>query len=496
MTNHIPNIVDDDLNNQLLEGSITDLDDSQEPEEEISAHNIIWGWTDSGIPIVVADSIDILDHMDNQMDDFTFYYLIATKITERTEYNVRVKNQAGTLIHHNEYTFNEAKPAIFKVAKALFGWSVTEVDEDLLQHVGLSPMANHYGFNLPLIPKALLLKVDNFLRLADQKHHCESILILTFDPECVDEVTGEYLAEGWGVLVPNQENSAAHCQYDPSSIIDDKPDHVVIVGSIHSHPGMAAYASGTDHKDQADFDGIHITFGWYGRGPTEYYAEFQMQGQSWRVYPNDLFEPWVEIDENNEEINKWVEKVVHKQDAASKAQATNLSLYQKTMKTGGSTTGVDTIDVGSYDLGASGLSGYKDVHQVAWERRGANWTFDSALEEIDFNKYIIIADLVENEYSCPVCFKSLNNMETDNRRCSRCKSFITYFDESFQELIAYRNQRNLDTAELVQGYRHLKGLIRWSRYLPKVATLDDSIVDSLITIVEPKNPEDDVLPLG
>ena len=67
----------------------------------------------------------------------------------------------------------------------------------------------------------------------------------------------------------------------------------MIVGSVHSHPGMPAYASGTDHADQADFDGVHITFGWQNNvnsGATQYHIELQVSGESYTLKPEDVFE--------------------------------------------------------------------------------------------------------------------------------------------------------------------------------------------------------------
>ena len=58
------------------------------------------------------------------------------------------------------------------------------------------------------------------------------------------------------VVVPEQHGSAAHSTYI-------KPDTgaLPIVGTIHSHPGMSAFWSGTDRKDQLKASGMHLVVG-------------------------------------------------------------------------------------------------------------------------------------------------------------------------------------------------------------------------------------------
>jgi len=58
------------------------------------------------------------------------------------------------------------------------------------------------------------------------------------------------------VVVPEQHGTAAHSTYI-------KPDTgaLPIVGTIHSHPGMGAFWSGTDRKDQLKASGMHLVIG-------------------------------------------------------------------------------------------------------------------------------------------------------------------------------------------------------------------------------------------
>lgn len=58
------------------------------------------------------------------------------------------------------------------------------------------------------------------------------------------------------VLVPEQHGTAAHSTYI-------KPDtgSKLIVGTIHSHPKMGAFWSGTDKHDQLKMSGMHVVLG-------------------------------------------------------------------------------------------------------------------------------------------------------------------------------------------------------------------------------------------
>jgi hypothetical protein len=75
---------------------------------------------------------------------------------------------------------------------------------------------------------------------------------------------------------------------------------------------MAAYASGTDHGDQADFDGIHITFGWQksvNNGATQYHIEMQMAGTAYTLKPEDVFEDYNISKDPDPEVIGWTERV-------------------------------------------------------------------------------------------------------------------------------------------------------------------------------------------
>jgi hypothetical protein len=177
------------------------------------------------------------------------------------------------------------------------------VEEDFGPELAVFKEEAHY--TMPAIPHVIVEKLDEFFRLIHAKHGSESIVLLTYD-------TTKEGPEGWGILVPEQTNTSTHCKYDPDSIVDLKEDHVMIVGSVHSHPEMPAYASGTDHDDQADFDGLHITYGWQksvANGATQYHLELQMGGTSYTLTAKDVFEDFILQKEPDPEVVAWSDKV-------------------------------------------------------------------------------------------------------------------------------------------------------------------------------------------
>lgn len=220
-------------------------------------------WAEDGLPVFFGDREDIFDIAESI--GFQIYYVLSNKIikpgtTSNKNTNNNNKNKTNFAGVMAPPTPDKKTMCSYKVCNNFVGRTVQEVPFTFSdEYIEVKPSA-HYS--MPLIPTVIVDKLDQFFRLVDDQHGTESIVMLTYDMD-------KEGPEGWGVLVPDQENTATHCNYDPHSIAEMKPDNIMIVGSVHSHPGMSAYASGTDHADQADFDGIHIpTPDRRGRPPT------------------------------------------------------------------------------------------------------------------------------------------------------------------------------------------------------------------------------------
>jgi len=265
-------------------------------------------WMPSGVPCFIADRQDICDVVENM--GFQIYYLLSNHKTETKS----VTNSTPSASPHNYgYTTYgnstitsikiEKKPRLFKVVNNYVGRVVAVSNDEFPAE--FIDIEDECTYSMPLIPIDVVNKLDEFFRLVHSQHGTESIVILTYD-------TTKTGPAGWGVLVPEQTNTAAHCKYDADSIVALKPENVMIVGSVHSHPDMPAYASGTDHDDQADFDGLHITYGWQksvNNGATQYYAELQMAGTGYKLDMEDVFETVTVQKDPDPEVVEWSTKV-------------------------------------------------------------------------------------------------------------------------------------------------------------------------------------------
>ena len=257
-------------------------------------------WMEDGLPLFYADRDDIFDVVESF--GFNIYYVLSNKILKPTTSNNN--NSKNTSSPSSPPPAPKTEFAIFKVVNNFVGRSVAPATPSFVNTEFLS-VEESCVYNMPLIPHVLIDKLDQFFRLVDAQHGTESIVMLTYD-------TDKEGPEGWGILVPDQNNTSVHCNYDPDSIAQIKPDNVMIVGSVHSHPGMAAYASGTDHADQADFDGIHITFGWQksvNNNATQYYIELQMAGQAYTLKPEQVFEDFYVEKSPDPDVVEWTSKV-------------------------------------------------------------------------------------------------------------------------------------------------------------------------------------------
>jgi hypothetical protein len=306
----------------------------------------------------------------------------------------------------------KSRPALFKVLRNFTGRCIQPVTDKAL---GLNQKLQEQAtFTLPRISWQLIEKMDQFFREVFKLHGTESIVILTYDPEYLDH---ENPSLGWGCIAPKQENTAGHCNYTlDEDFMAVKPEHVHIVGSVHSHPEMAAFASGTDHADQKDFDGIHITYGWSKNGPTEYYIEFVIAGSEWVCKPEQVFEPAPrpELDVA-EEIKGWIDNV-------SKKTYTHTS---------SSTSSSRPLTSSSHRPHQSSITTPTNKF-----RRGVNIPPDwPAPSDVTYIATVARPDHngQHNEPLCLLCGVPLLDYSIEQGRCFACKGFVAYEDEKVDE---------------------------------------------------------------
>lgn len=389
-------------------------------------------WMSNGAPCFVSNNWDSKIDICEVIESFGFqiYYLICDKAVYK---NVQTKDPKGVV---TQSTSVEYTPSILKVVNNFVGRSVSDSSDALGSDFAAVEEVAQY--TMPYIPRSIVDKLDEFFRLVDAQHHTESIVILTYDP------TKEG-SDGWGVLVPEQQNTSVHCKYDADSIVNIKPDDAMIVGSVHSHPDMPAYASGTDHDDQADFDGIHITYGWQksvNNGTTQYHIELQMGGSSFILKPEDVFEPLFVSREPDPQVVEWTQKV-------KKAQPlyTGGTVYQAHQPTLPPTQSYQTLWAQQHPNSQVTTAGTEQVTHKSFDKS----IFLKELDSIPSDSIVAVeVDLESNSRAdCLICSFPLELQAIKSGYCPTCDTPIITQEMTQYDIITmihhYCTTRALDS---------------------------------------------------
>lgn len=374
----------------------------------------------NGMPCFIGDVDEVCKHI--EAHNYSFYYVMGIE-----QYNVT----------ENKTIKTATRPTIFKVVSTIVSRSVTVADP---AELGLDTMTSQAWYSLPLIPRNLVQMMDDFFRQVEEKFNTESIVLLTFDPRFLES---ENPSDGWGILVPDQENTAGDCRYDHESIVSEKDENVYLVGSAHSHPNMAAFASGTDHKDQADFPGIHITYGWQksvSNNATQYYIELQTPGGAFTMNPEQVFESTPKA-QPAPEIEQWISKVTKK--AATPTTST--------------TTGYSYSNYG-YNNYSSGKGYTPSTHY-----KGKTIKVPAHFPDPQANT--IVGEVLTNEDDCPFCSTRLIKSDIDKRRCMSCHSYLMFEaqGDEFVDILQIRNGQGIFSKEIELEKNPEKNVYVWTR---------------------------------
>lgn len=407
-------------------------------------------WLDNGLAVVVADRENIIEHVREQYG-LSMFYVVGDR-------HWKTKWDAGVTRSGQSYQAGEeahVQPRVFKVVYNAIGYSIHEAADE---PSGMFDLEQEAQFTLPAIPYELVQKMEAFFREVHRIHRSEAIVILTFDPT----IDGENSTKGWGVAVPDQRNTAGHCNYNQESIVQELPDNAILVGTAHSHPNMSAFASGTDHNDQASFDGIHITFGWQPHingGLIQHYVEMQMGGKSWELDPKDVFDG-MPVPEVDDEVSKWTTKVSKAGDNQNRdGHFGNFSMG----RSGGGTDYIAPHLQRSFSrnqefslLGEGLLAAHQE-----W----ADNNIPVSEYCPDVKEFMVVAELVdENEKNCPVCGTALDSAQIANRRCINCWNFLAQKGEDVCVIAEQRIARRLDFFDLDPNRQTKKPIKIWRRW--------------------------------
>lgn len=398
-----------------------EVDDVAEPEEELQVV-----WLPNGLPLFIGDVAEVVNKAQDWAEtqgygSFAVFYVLGKLIPKLMQETTTAGQKSTKIVD------GEPEPQVFKVVQNTLGSAILGVEADGL---GLREIKTSATFELPPIPWKMIEKLDYFFREVDRQLHTEAIAMLTWDPRIIGE-GGKPTSNAWGFFIPKQQNSSTHCKYDPQSIIDDKDDEVIIVGSAHSHPGMSAYASGTDHADQEDFDGLHITFGWrHNSNVTDHHVELQMGGGTYLLKPEQAFLDAPPPPEFPDEAKEWIARV---------GKASTTTNTSGVMGYGGY-RGSPWSGHGPAPGNGSGTSKEHQDPNKHYDQNGRVYELPDTCP--DPKLATVVARLLnDEEQSCPVCDNLFRNGARERRRCWDCFAFLLMPTETVEDIVALRKDR-------------------------------------------------------
>lgn len=393
------------------------------------------------IPLFYADKVNTMTEI--EAAGYRIYYILASE-------KVEIKGQ-------NNVITNTFTPGIWRVDATVIGRSITAADPTKDLHL-FCETSESATYTLPKMPWEFTRKIDAFFRKAFEVYGTESILILTYDETYLGS---ENPADGWGCITPKQDNTAMDCHYEMDSVMQVKPEHVTIVGTWHSHPEMSAFFSHTDHKDQDDWDGIHLTTGWAKNGPSEWHIALILNGHNWILKPEQVFAnpPVPETDVS--EVDEWMKNVEKK----SYAQGTT------------------TYGTSHYGTTPGGTTSHGYL---------PNKTFPTPISTVklpedapDPTKTMIVArvDWTNVLMQCPFCKVPVSKTQVHEHRCGRCSSFYISIDETLEDLLDERRENSKPYVLDLDPAHAPKPIVYWEI---TSTTNSGTFSDDLRTIDAPK----------
>ena len=174
--------------------------------------------------------------------------------------------------------------------------------------------------NYPLIPRRLLEQVVGFFSIIGRRHCSEAAVLLAWNQATtkleviVPEQVG-IVSQGWySHLYPME----LHYETPPL------PPHLMVIGDIHSHVDMAAYASGMDKADEEFRPGLHIVVGRIQDEPPQFHCEVTVDGARFRVRDLETVIAGYKRRRESEVPDDWLAKVTIKTWSSAKGTYTYL----------------------------------------------------------------------------------------------------------------------------------------------------------------------------
>jgi PRTRC genetic system protein A len=150
----------------------------------------------------------------------------------------------------------------------------------------LAPHAPLCRSRYPKIGCAALEYVVGFFEQAFRTHGSEAIVLLYWNSR----------RKRYRLHVPKQEATVWESLSGHRSPLNvkyqtplDVAPHELLVGDIHSHGDLSAYASHTDQNDEVYRDGLHAVVGCVDRDLPEFYVDLAIDGTRFKYRPEHFF---------------------------------------------------------------------------------------------------------------------------------------------------------------------------------------------------------------
>ncbi|GIU69010.1 MAG: hypothetical protein KatS3mg002_0246 [Candidatus Woesearchaeota archaeon] len=147
---------------------------------------------------------------------------------------------------NEKYAFVVGSDGVYVYRKTNFYESLTKSKKNEIPILN-KPDQFIYLRNNMNFPMYLMNITYSFFADVYEKYKSEAIVLIYIDND-----------QKFYIAPPLQKVSGAHLDYKNNIL---HPNNMTLFGTIHSHGTMSAFHSGTDHKDEEFFDGLHITLG-------------------------------------------------------------------------------------------------------------------------------------------------------------------------------------------------------------------------------------------
>ena len=156
---------------------------------------------------------------------------------------------------------------------------------------GLAEHESSCLVRFPPVPATVLEYIVAFFGRAFERHQSEAVVLLYWDLQ----------RKRYRIVVPKQTATVWESSSGIRSPMDvayevplGLPRHYLLVGDIHSHGDMEAYASWTDKLDEVYRDGVHAVAGRIEHEPPQWHVAVAVDGHRFTLEFEHLFQGYRE----------------------------------------------------------------------------------------------------------------------------------------------------------------------------------------------------------